>query len=179
MLDLKFIRKNVELVRATIKNKNEKADLNELLHLDEERKRLIAKADNLKAIRNEVSQKIGKLKKAGKDAEDKVLEMRKLGDDIKDLDDQLKSIEKKIYQIQIWIPNIIDESVPIGDESKNEIIREWGTPKKETDFGFKPREHWDLVSTLDIIDFERAGKITGSILLLIAIVCLVQDNFLN
>ncbi len=161
MLDLKFIRKNVELVRATIKNKNEKADLDELLHLDEERKRLIAKADKLKAIRNEVSQKIGKLKKTGKDAEDKVLEMRKLGDDIKNLDEQLKSIEEKIYQIQIWIPNIIDESVPIGDESKNETIKEWGTPKKEKDFGFKPREHWDLVSALDIIDFERAGKITG------------------
>jgi len=160
MLDLKFIRENPKKVRQAIEQKNDHADLDQLLKLDEERRGIIQKADQLKAERNRVSDEIAKLKKSGQDASGDILRMREVSEQIKQLDDGLRSAETRIREIQMQIPNVPHESVPVGkDESANELIREWG--EKQT-FDFKPRAHWDIGPELDIVDFERASRLSGS-----------------
>ncbi|NQT25781.1 serine--tRNA ligase [candidate division KSB1 bacterium] len=160
MLDIKFIRENSDKVREAIKQKRDHADLDKLLKLDEERRALVQKADNLKAERNRVSDQIATLKKSGQDASEDILKMRDVSEQIKQLDEGLRSAESGIHEIQMQIPNIPHESVPIGtSERDNVLVREWG--KKPT-FDFEPRAHWDLGPELEVVDFERASRLSGS-----------------
>jgi seryl-tRNA synthetase len=160
MLDLKFIRENPEKVREAIKQKRDHADLDKLLKLDEERRGLIQKADQLKAERNRVSDQIARLKKSGQGASEDILKMREVSEQIKQLDDGLRSTESGIHDIQMRIPNIPHESVPVGrDASANQLIREWGEKPK---FDFEPRAHWDIGPELEVVDFERASRLSGS-----------------
>ncbi len=160
MLDLKFIRENPDVVRWAIRSKREKADLDRLLELDEQRRKLLAEVEALKHKRNVVSQEIAAKKKAGEDASDVIREMQGVAERIKALDDQLKAVEKAIYEIQIWIPNVPHSSVPEGaDERDNVEVRRWG---EIPEMDFEPRPHWEIAERLGLVDFARGSKISGS-----------------
>jgi len=159
MLDLKFIRENLKIVKKAIKDKHEKVNLNRLIALDEERRELVVKVDRLKHTRNVVSKEIGRLKSKGEDMSQKVAEMRKLGGEIEELDNKIRGLEKKVYDILTMVPNIPHDSVPTGTEKKNIIVSERGS---ERSFDFEPLPHWELGSALDILDFAAGSKISGS-----------------
>ena len=162
MLDLKFVRENREKVTSEIKKRGVDLDLEDLIRYDDKRKEFSKKADELKAKKNKVSDEIGKLKREGKEdvAEDKREEMKGISYEIKELDERIKRCEDSISEILLLIPNLPDASVPVGpDETGNVEIKKWGEPAK---FSFEPKAHWDIGEALDIIDFERAGKITGA-----------------
>jgi len=167
MLDLKFIRENVELVRSGIQNKNEKDRLDELLDLDAKRRALIQETDELKSKRNKVSEEIARLKKANQNADNLIAEMKTVSDTIKEKDEIIRSLDFEIENILLFIPNIPHSSVKIGkDSSENTEVRSWG---KDLHFGpdteeadFEIKDHVYLGKKLGILDFERAAKISGS-----------------
>jgi seryl-tRNA synthetase len=163
MLDLKFIRENPEAVKQGIKNKNEKDRVDEILSLDEKRRSLIAKTDELKAKRNQVSQQVGQMKKSGQDASGIIAEMKMVSDEITLLDSQLKEVEANLEDILMYVPNMPHESVPVGKSAEdNKEMRQW-LPEG---FSFKNDEklldHIELGKKLGILDFERGAKISGS-----------------
>lgn len=160
MLDLKRVRTETERVREAVGWKKCTVDIDRLLHLDEERRALLVKAEGLKAERNKASEEIGKKKKAGQDASDAVAAQKRVGDEIKDLDGKLAEIERSIDAIQIWIPNVPHESAPrAGDATGNQVVASWGEIPK---FSFEPKPHWELAESLGLLDFTRAAKIAGS-----------------
>ena len=160
MLDLKFVRENPQIVKEAIALKSEPADLDRLLELDRERRRLLQKTEELKQLRNRVSREIGR---AGTDpaaVQQKKEEMRRVSTRIKEFDDGLRRFDEEMEKIALRLPNIPDPAVPPGkDEADNKEIRAWGTPPE---FSFTPQPHWDLGEALGILDFPRAGKIAGS-----------------
>lgn len=160
MLDLKFIRANPDLVRAGLKKKKAEANLDALLALDEKRRAKLTEVEQLKARRNAVSEEVARLKKAGQNADAIIAEMRQVSERIKALDDEVKGIDAEIEEILHRIPNLPHASVPVGeDERANVEVRRWGQPRQ---FDFEPKAHWDLGPQLDILDFDRAGKISGA-----------------
>ncbi|MBL7960420.1 serine--tRNA ligase, partial [bacterium] len=160
MLDLKFIRENLDLVKKAAKEKKFDVDFDSLLRFDDARKAIILKVEELKARRNKASEEIAKLKKSGQNADALVAEMKKVGDEVKILDEQQKAAEASLNQLLLTVPNIPHPSVPDGSTPEdNKTIFTWGeTPK--VDFQMKP--HWDLVEKLDLIDFATGSKIAGS-----------------
>ncbi len=160
MLDLRFIRQNSDLVREMLKKRGEEAPLDELLELDERRRSLLGEVEQLKAKRNAVSEEIAQLKRKKEDASELIAEMKVVSQNIKDYDEQLRIIDEQLLDRQLRIPNMPHESVPMGNsEADNVEIRRWG---EQTKFTYKPIPHWDIGVNLDIIDFERAAKVTGS-----------------
>lgn len=160
MLDLKFIRENPQTVREAIALKNEPADLDRLLELDRDRRGRLQRAEELKQLRNRVSKKIGHAKGNPAEVEQQKEEMRRVSAQIKELDDELRRFDEELEKIALQLPNIPDPAVPPGrDEGDNREIRAWGAPPK---FSFTPQPHWDIGEALGILDFPRAGKITGS-----------------
>ncbi|MCK4547445.1 MAG: serine--tRNA ligase [Candidatus Eisenbacteria sp.] len=162
MLDRKFVRGNPDLVKKAMSDKNESADLDELLRRDEQRRALLVKVDTLKKQRNDVSQEIGRLKASGEqeEAETRIREMRKVSDEITDLDEALKGIDEALHEIEIRIPNIPHPSVPVGvDESANQTVRTWG---ERPTFPFEPLPHWELGDGLGLMDFQAASNVAGS-----------------
>jgi len=160
MFDIRFVRENVDRIQEALKKRGESVDIDRLLSLDEERRRILREAEELKHRRNVVSKEIGQLKKAGKDASDKIAEMQKVADRIKELDDRLREVERQIHDILVQIPNIPHPSVPVGpDERYNRVVREWGEIEA---LDFEPKTHWELGEALGILDFERASKLSGS-----------------
>jgi len=161
MLDLKFVTENMDEVYKRLSTRNgDFSYLLELVTLQEQRKMLIYDVEAKKALRNEQSKKIGELKRNKQDATHILNEVAHLGDDIKSLDSKLKDIEDKVFDILSITPNLPHDSVPVGkDESANLLIRKVGTPKK---FDFEVKDHVALGENLDILDFERAAKITGT-----------------
>lgn len=161
MLDMKYLRNNFDEVKEKLKHRGE--DLTELDHfgeLDAKRRELIVETEKLKAKRNEASKQIAVLKKEKKDAEPAIQEMRKVGEQISNLDKELKEIEENLQKIMFSIPNIPHESVPVGeDEEDNVEVRKWG---EVPSFDFEIQAHWDIGTNLNILDFERAAKVTGS-----------------
>lgn len=160
MLDLKFVRKNPDIVRATLKNKGVEMDLDRLLALDVERRQILVEVEALKAKRNDVSKQVGILKKQGQDANSVIAEMGNIGERIKDLDARGREVDEELQGLLYQLPNVPSADTPIGrDDTANLEVKRWGTPKP---FGFTPKPHWDLGAGLDGLDFERAGKVTGS-----------------
>lgn len=160
MLDLKFIRENLDLVRTAAAEKRFDVDLDRLVRLDDERKATIGKVEELKATRNRTSDEIAKLKKAKQHADDLIAAMKGVSDEIKRLDEKLGDIEKSLKQVMLTVPNVPHPSTPPGvTPEDNQVIATWGNPPK-TDFELKP--HWDISEKLDLIDFARGTKITGS-----------------
>lgn len=161
MLDQKLLRTNFKEITERLKHRGE--DLSDLVKfgdLDEKRRSLISEVEQLKAQRNEATKQISELKKNNEDATSAITEMRELGGKIKELDKNLTIIDEELTQILYSIPNIPHESVPVGeDEDDNIEVRTWGEKKS---FDFEPKPHWDIGTDLDILDFERAGKVTGS-----------------
>lgn len=159
MLDLKFVRENPEKVREAMELKGEWADLDQLMELDRERRDLLQKVEDLRQLRNRVSKEIGRAG-AGAEMAQKKEEMRRVSEEIKTLEQQLRDIDSGMEQILLCIPNLPDPAVPPGkDEEDNVEVRTWGTPPS---FAFSPRPHWEIGEMLDILDFPRAGKITGT-----------------
>lgn len=160
MLDMKLVRSNTDLVRETLGKKHVDADLDGLLALDEKRREILVEVERLKNLRNTVSEEIAALKKAKQPADDRIAAMREVGDKIKALDDELREVEARAREIQLTLPNIPHPSVPYGkDETENVEVRRWGEPRQ---FHFEAKAHWDLGVALDILDFERAAKISGA-----------------
>ena len=160
MLDLRFIRENPDRVRRAIEQRGGAVDLDLLLTLDADRREKIGEADGLKEKRNTVSEEIGRLKKAGEDGGEAVTEMRQVSRQIKELDETIRRIEEEMQAIQIHIPNIPHESVPVGsDASANVIVKEWG---KIREFDFPPKSHYEIGPALGILDFERGSRLSGA-----------------
>ena len=159
MLDLKFIRENAGKVKKAIKDKKEKVNLDEILKLDEERRKIINRVEKVKSEKNTVSREIGDLLKQKKKAEKKIDETKKLTDEIKSLDNKLLKIAERLDTLLLTVPNIPHSSVPVGaGPDSNKVVKSWGKPRR---FDFKPLTHMDLADSLGIIDFARGGKITG------------------
>jgi seryl-tRNA synthetase len=164
MLDLRFVRENTEAVKAALFRRGITLDLTEFLALDAKRRTAQLEIETLRRRRNEVSEEIGRLKKAGLPAEDRVAEMRAEGDQISALENGTREVEEAQRDILLTIPNLPHASVPDGkDEHDNREIRRWFPQGDEPPkFSFEPKPHWDLAEYLDIIDFDRAAKITGA-----------------
>lgn len=161
MLDVKRIRKNYEEVKERVEFRG-KGDfgLSELKNLDEERREILADVEKMKNRQNTVSRQIPTLKKEGKDTSVIMDEMKKLSSEIKSLDSKLDEIDDKYRLMLLSVPNTPNEKVPYGvDDSDNEVMRVVGEPTK---FDFEPKAHWDIGEDLDILDFERAAKISGT-----------------
>ena len=161
MLDLKFVRSNPDVVRDSLVRRGESADgLDSLLAADEKRRTILVEVEELKRRRNEASERVARLKREGADASEIIDEMKGVSEHIRGLDEELAAVESAITELLLGIPNIPHESVPTGrDDTENVEVRRWGQPRQ---FEFEPKAHWDLGVDLDILDFERASKITGA-----------------
>ncbi len=159
MLDLNFIRENPDKVKEALVKLNTEAPIDEILALDEERRRLLKEVETLRHQRNVTSEKIGRMKE-GEERQALIAEMRQLGQRIKELDSQLADVEEQLYEAMLQVPNMPHESVPVGkDESENVIVRTEGELRQ---FDFEPLPHWELGPMLGIIDFERGVKLSGT-----------------
>lgn len=160
MLDLKFVRENLDAVQANLDHRHTEGKLDDYAKLYDERKEIIQEVEQLKARRNAVSDEIAQLKRNKESADDKIAEMKKVGDQIADLDNRGRDVETKLRDIALRLPNMCDPSVPVGnDENDNPEMRKWSTPRQ---FDFPIQAHWDLGESLDILDFERATKESGA-----------------
>jgi seryl-tRNA synthetase len=161
MLDIKFIRENRDKVIEGVKNKKEDPALvDEVIAIDDQRRELLQKVEQLKAKKNAVSAEVGKMKSKGENASAVIAEMKTVADEIKGIDEQLRIVETKRVDFLLQIPNIPHGSVPIGKSpAENKVIATHGDPPS-VDFPMKP--HWELVEKLGIIDFARGTKITGA-----------------
>ena len=161
MHDLREIRENPEKFKTgLIRRCEDSTVIDKVLNLDEERRKLILEVETLKSKRNSESQQVGLLKKKGEDASEIIVAMKRLGDEIKELDEKQGLIETQIEELLLGIPNVPHPSIPDGkDDKENVTVNLWGEPTK---FTFDPKPHWDIGTDLDILDFDRAGKITGS-----------------
>jgi len=159
MLDIKFIRENLELVKESIKKRNLKLDLGSLVELDNSRRQTLGELEELRAKKNKANEEISALLKAKKDAKVKIASMKTIANKIDKLEDKLKEVNSELDKVLLIIPNVPHASVPVGEPAKKEIVRTWG---KRREFDFKPVTHIELSQHLDIIDFNRAAKITGS-----------------
>ena len=159
MLDIKFIRQNQDLVKQAIKNRNLKLDIDGLITLDDSRRKVLIELDELRGQKNKANDEITALLKAKKDAKGKISSMKSIAERIDRLEEELKQAEPALNKLLLNIPNVPHSSVPVGDASKKEIVRTWG---KQREFDFKPVTHIELAQHLDIIDFNRAAKISGS-----------------
>ncbi|HHU93135.1 MAG TPA: serine--tRNA ligase [Halanaerobiaceae bacterium] len=160
MLDLRFVRENIELVEESLRKRGNELSLDKFREMEEERRRILTDVEKLKHRRNVVSDQIGELKRKGEDTGEIIAEMKELSGKIKEYDERLKELENNINDILLVIPNIPHESVPVGstDQDNEEVFR-WGEPRN---FSFTPKAHWELGEGLDILDFGRAAKVTGA-----------------
>jgi len=161
MLDIRFVRENFEQVKTKLGKRGEDISvLDDFEALDQKRRELIVQTEKLKAERNEASQQIAVMKRNKENADEAIAKTREVGDQIKTIDDELREVEEKLDFIMMRVPNIPHDSVPFGDsEDDNEEIRTWG---EHPAFSFDVKPHWDIATDLNIVDFERAAKVTGS-----------------
>lgn len=161
MLDMKRVRDHFEEVVVGLQNRGvERKVVEELRDLDEKRRELILKTEQLKQYRNTVTEEISQLKRNKGDASAKIAEMKQVGEDVKATDALLAEVEEKLEYIASRLPNIAAADVPVGeDENENVEIRREGTPRV---FDFEPKPHWEVAEALDILDFERGAKVSGS-----------------
>lgn len=160
MLDIKLIRSDPDAVRRRLSRRGYGEAVDQLLSLDEDRRRLIQQVEDLKARRNAASEEIARVKKEKGDASSIISEMKQVSDEIKALDAELKSVDDALDERLSDLPNLPDESVPdgAGEEDNVEIERSGDPPS----LSFEPKPHWDIATALDIIDFERGAKLAGS-----------------
>ena len=160
MLDIKLLRTNPDKIREALKNRNSDLDISPIIELDSKRREILVKVEQMKATQNEISKKIPAMKKAGEDTSAIFAEMKTLSNEIKELDNQVSAIDEEIKGQILRIPNIPSDKAPIGtDDSENKEIRRWSEPRK---FDFEAKAHWDIGTNLDILDFDRGAKISGT-----------------
>ena len=157
MLSLQFIRQNADVVRESMARRGETGGIDQILRLDEERRRLIQEVEGLRAKRKQVSKDIARMKEKPPEL---LSEMRDTGDRIKSLDAEVEIKDRELNELLLRLPNLVHSSVPDGkDAADNVVVRSWGKPKE---FDYPPVAHWDLGPKLGIIDFDRGVKISGS-----------------
>lgn len=161
MLDIKLIRSNPDIAKKNMVDRNGGAEvIDRFIKVDEQRRERLSVVEKLKSNRNTVSEQIGIMKKEGQDAENLVKEMRAVSQQIKEMDEEIRQIDEELTALVMTIPNIPHSTVPVGaDEESNRLERQWGTPG---DFSFAAKPHWEIGEGLDILDFERAAKVTGA-----------------
>jgi len=160
MLEIKFVRQNLEIVQNALRARGQAADLDTFQTCDDERRTILQELEALRHQRNMVSDRIAEMKKSGEDAETIVIQMREVSSRIKELEKAFGQSEEMLEKILLGLPNIPHSSVPVGkDESENPVIKTVG---ELPEFAFDPKPHWDLGADLGILDFERAAKITGA-----------------
>ena len=160
MLDLKYMRANSDIVRTAITNKNEKADLDELLVLDGKLRSLLVEAEELKKERNVESERVAELKRKGENADEIITRMREVSEKIKGLDEEISGVQAGLRELMLTVPNIPHESVPVGkSEDDNVELRSWVEPWSVCD---NPVPHWEIGEALGILDLKRGTKIAGS-----------------
>ncbi|HUI40469.1 MAG TPA: serine--tRNA ligase [Terriglobia bacterium] len=160
MLELSFVRDNIDLVKEKLRQRGLPDVLADFERLDRERRKLLVEVEALKARRNRVSEEIAGLKKRKQDASAQIAESRQVGDQIAGLDTQAKASDEALRETLRLVPNLPHASVPVGSTAAdNQEVRRWGRPRE---FDFEPKAHWDLGPALGILDFERAAKITGA-----------------
>lgn len=160
MLDPKLIRDNPDKIRDMLKARNIDFPLDELIRLDKERRELIIKTDTLRKSRNQISVDISKKKKSNEDASSLIEQMHLIAGELQKLEEMQTRTEDSYKNLSLTLPNLIDESVPNGkDETANKEIKKWG---EIPIFDFKTRDHIDLTQSLDLVDLERAAKVSGA-----------------
>lgn len=160
MLEIKFIRKNLELVEESLRKRGQEYDLGPFVEADSRRRAILIEVEELKHKRNTVSERIAQMNKEGKDPSKLIAEMQEVSQKIKALDEELSKHEETLHTILMELPNIPHTSVPTGkDSEENVVIRKVGEPRS---FDFEPLPHWELGKRLGILDFERAAKIAGA-----------------
>ena len=160
MLDIKILRQNPEIIMEALKKRNNDLDITPAIELDKKRREILVDVEQKKASQNEISKKIPQMKKNGESTDEIFKEMKELSNKIKELDDQVREIDEELRNFMLRIPNIPNESCPVGaDDSENVEQRRFGEPTK---FDFEPKAHWDIGTNLDILDFERGTKIAGT-----------------
>ncbi len=163
MLDLKFIRENPEIVKKALKNRGEKIDLDEFLSWDKERRKILTELETARARRNKISDEIALARKEKKDVNPLVEEMQRLKEKIKTLEGESHIWEEKVEDFLLRIPNIPDPTVPIGSSpAENKVVRTQPSATSHQPSAFTPRTHWDIGESLDILDFKRAAKLSGT-----------------
>ncbi|WP_282755425.1 serine--tRNA ligase [Desulfuromonas thiophila] len=159
MLDLKYVRDHLDLVEQRLAQRGTAISLADFRQLDARRRELLGRSEALKAEKNQVSALIGRSKDKSA-LQDEIARMKTVSAEIKELDDSLRQVSDDLQQRLMLIPNLPHEDCPVGaGEDDNLVVRHWGEPPA---FGFEPKPHWELGEQLDILDFERAGKLTGA-----------------
>ncbi len=160
MIDIKILREDMDRVKAGLSSRKASVDVNEFVSLDKKRRDLLQEVEVLKNNQNVVSKKIPALKKAGEDVSEVLAQMKDLSDVIKSLDQEVREVDEKLQAFLLTLPNLPNEKVVVGstDEDNEEIRRIGEVPT----FNFEVKPHWDIGEALDILDFEKAGKVTGS-----------------
>lgn len=159
MLDLKYVRDHLDLVEQRLAQRGTAISLADFRQLDARRRELLGRSEALKAEKNQVSALIGRSKDKSA-LQDEIARMKAVSAEIKELDDSLRQVSDDLQQRLMLIPNLPHEDCPVGaGEEDNLVVRHWGEPPA---FGFEPKPHWELGEQLDILDFERAGKLTGA-----------------
>jgi len=160
MLDIKLIRENPEKINELLKRRNPELSIDEVIKIDEERRKIQASADELRAKRKKDSQMIGELKKKGENTDAVQAEVKKIGDEIKALEEKQTALDEKQRDLLLHTPNIPDETTPIGaSDADNVEVYKWGEPRK---FDFEFKAHWDLCEEKNLVDFERGVKLSQS-----------------
>lgn len=160
MLDIKTLRNEPDKIRQALKNRNNDLDITPAIELDLQRREILAEVEQMKAKQNEITKQIPQMKKAGESTDAVFAEMKELSGEIKELDAKVSEIDEQMRGYMLRIPNIPNDSVPVGkDDSENVEMRRWGEPRK---FDFDAKAHWDIGTDLDILDFDRGAKISGT-----------------
>ncbi|MGB3095515.1 MAG: serine--tRNA ligase [Candidatus Deferrimicrobiaceae bacterium] len=160
MLDLKFVRENMDLVEGALRRRGTAVDLSGFEELDRARRETLASVEKLRAERNAASEEIGRLRRGNKDASALMERMKEVSAAIREGEEGLPGIERRMEEVLLSLPNLPDPSVPDGEgEEDNPTVRTWGDPP---DFSFPVRDHVDIGTGLDILDFDRAAKIAGA-----------------
>jgi len=158
MLDIKFIRENIELVKESAEKKNKTIDFTRLIELDDSRKKMQQEIDVLRAQQNTASSAIAQAE--GEERQAMIDEVSKIKKEIQDLEEKHKPVKIEFDALVFSIPNVIDESVPVGaDEEENVVVKTWG---EKPSFDFEPKDHMAIATELDIVDVEKAAEVSGS-----------------
>ena len=160
MLDLKFVCENPAAVEANLKAKKVNLDLNKIIELEKQRKQALFSFETKKAEQNKASKLIGECKKQRKPTDEIFAQMRKLSQELKQESAQISQIQNQLQTLALQLPNMLDKDVPLGDsEEENRYLKEWG---KKKEFSFKPLDHLELAKINNLLDFDKAAKLSGS-----------------
>ncbi|MDD6213864.1 MAG: serine--tRNA ligase [Firmicutes bacterium] len=160
MLDIKILRTEPDKIREALKKRNNDLDITPAIEMDAQRREILAEVEQMKAKQNEITKQIPKMKKAGENTDQIFAEMKELSGEIKELDSKVSKIDEDLRMFMLKIPNIPNAKCPIGkDDTENRELRKWSTPRE---FDFEAKAHWDIGTDLDILDFDRGAKISGT-----------------